>query len=415
MNGSSRRRFVQNGLALAGLGLLAGCGITLPQAQQRARVPRLGYLALSAGIFAGEFHQGLRELGYVEGQNILIEWRFAEGREERLPELAAELVRLQVDVIVTQGVEEAARQATSTIPIVMATSADPVATGAVASLAHPGGNVTGLTAAGPELGPKRLELLKEALPGVSRVAVLWDSSDRGKAVEMRGIEAAARTLGVQVQSLEVRGPDDFEAAFEAATDGRAEALMPLRSPLIAFQRSRIVDLAAMNRLPAMYSGREFVDAGDLMSYGPNQTDSFRRAATYVDKILKGAKPADLPVERPTKFELVINLKTTQALGPFPSPSSSRRPMSSSDGPEPPPVPAEQSPVAGLAPLAGCRVSSLIINTSAPLRPLRLCGELPSGWRHAARREGTQDTQDTQDFTLGGLSIFANGRGVWRRR
>ncbi len=314
MNGSSRRRFVQNGLALAGLGLLAGCGITLPQAQQRARVPRLGYLALSAGIFAGEFHQGLRELGYVEGQNILIEWRFAEGREERLPELAAELVRLQVDVIVTQGVEEAARQATSTIPIVMATSADPVATGAVASLAHPGGNVTGLTAAGPELGPKRLELLKEALPGVSRVAVLWDSSDRGKAVEMRGIEAAARTLGVQVQSLEVRGPDDFEAAFEAATDGRAEALMPLRSPLIAFQRSRIVDLAAMNRLPAMYSGREFVDAGGLMSYGPNQTDSFRRAATYVDKILKGAKPADLPVERPTKFELVINLKTTQALG-----------------------------------------------------------------------------------------------------
>ena len=264
----------------------------------------------------GAFRQRLRELGYVDGQNIAFEVRSAEGRAERLPDLAADLVRLKVDVIVAGGTPAplAAKRATTAIPIVMASAGDPVGSGLVASLARPGGNVTGLSLLVPELGGKRLQLLKEVVPGVSRVAVLWNAANPYPVLVWRQTEAAARALGVHLQSLDVRGPDDLEGAFAAATRGRAGALITVEDPLTFGQRKRIVDFAARARLPAMYGFREFVDAGGLMSYAASLADLSRRAATYVDKILKGAKPADLPVEQPTKFELVINLKTAKALG-----------------------------------------------------------------------------------------------------
>jgi len=293
------------------------------EAQQAAKVARIGYLGtnLTAGPRSLEaFRQGLRDLGYVEGRNVVIEYRDAEGKFERFPALAAELVALKVDVIVVGATPQAlaARQATRTIPIVFASAADPVASGLATSLARPGGNVTGLSTASSELVGKRLEQLKQAVPGVSRVAVLWQPQgvpgERTRKDMLKEAEVAARTLGVGLQFVEVRGPADFERAFSDMASARAGALTVLGSPMFVSERRRLVDLAAKTRLPAVYTAREYVDAGGLMSYGPDLNEMFRRAATYVDKILKGAKPADLPVEQPRKFELAINLKTAKALG-----------------------------------------------------------------------------------------------------
>ena len=289
-------------------------------AQQAAKVPRIGVLhpgaPTTSSHFAAAFDQGLREHGYLEGQNIVVERRFAEAKAERISDIAAELVRLKVDVIVTSndvGIA-AVKQQTQTIPIVMANSTDPVGTGFVASLARPGGNVTGLSSISPALSAKRLELLKEAVPGLSRVAIMWSPDVRGSVLDYKETESAARSLRLQLQSVEVSRADDFNRAFSALTTGRAEALTVASFPLAFRNRSQIVNLAQKNRLPSMYGLREFADAGGLMAYGPNYAEGWRRAATYVDKILKGAKPGELPVEQPTKFELVINLKTAKALG-----------------------------------------------------------------------------------------------------
>jgi putative ABC transport system substrate-binding protein len=265
------------------------------------------------------FRQGLRDLGYVEGRNVVIEDRDAEGKFERLPALAAELVALKVDIIVAPNTAAAlaAQQATKTIPIVFAVAADPVTSGLVTSLARPGGNVTGSSILAPELVGKRLELLTQAVPGVSRVAVLWQPGGAGEGTEkdmLKGAEVAASALGVRLQFVEARGPADVDRAFSEMTRARAGALTVLPSAMFGSQRRRLVDLAAKNRLPAVYTSREFVDAGGLMAFGPNQADLYRGAATYVDKILKGAKPGDLPVEQPTTFELVINLKAAKAVG-----------------------------------------------------------------------------------------------------
>jgi len=296
--------------------LLAFC---IPaQAQQLKQVPKIGVLSTgsaSSGAARNEaFLQGLRELGYVVGQNILIEHRYAEANLDRLPELAAELVRLKVDVIVAGALAiRAAKNATKTIPIVMATSGDPVAYGYVVSLAQPGGNVTGSTQMSPELGGKRLELLKEALKKVSVVAVIHDGG-AAQAPQMKEMEAAARVLGVRLQPVKVEGLSDFENAFSSMIRGHASAFIGLTSSALFNHRKQIADLATKNRLPAIYPGSEYVDAGGLMSYGPNIFENYRRAAKYVDKILKGAKPADLPVEQPMKFELVINLKAAKQIG-----------------------------------------------------------------------------------------------------
>jgi putative tryptophan/tyrosine transport system substrate-binding protein len=265
---------------------------------------------------AKAFQQGLRDLGYIEGQNIAIEYRSTEGMAERLPNLAAELVRLKVDIIVVGGspATQAAKNATKTIPIVMANVTDPVGIGLVASLAHPGGNVTGLSNVGSDLAGKQLELLKETSSKVSRVAVLSDSAIPGNAVRLGEMKVAAETLRITLQPVDVHHPDDFERAFSAIKNEHANALSALRNPVNSNYRARIVDFAAKSRLPAMYPDREDVEAGGLMSYGPNFAYLFRHAATYVDKILKGAKPADLPVEQPTKFELVINLKAAKQIG-----------------------------------------------------------------------------------------------------
>ncbi len=265
------------------------------------------------------FLQGLRDLGYLEGRNVVIEIRDAEGKLERLPALAAELVALKVDVILAGGTAQAlaAMEATRTIPIVFTAAVDPVADGLVTSLARPGGNVTGVSSLVSELVGKWLELLKQAVPGISRVAVLWHPGTLGERTEkdmLKGAEAAARALGLRLQFFEARGPADFERAFSDMTRARAGALTVWTSPMFNTERRRLVDLAAKHRLPAVYPWTEVVDAGGLMAYGANMADVFRRAATYVDRILKGAKPGDLPVEQPTKFELVINLKTAKALG-----------------------------------------------------------------------------------------------------
>jgi len=258
----------------------------------------------------------LRELGYVEGKNIFIEWRFAEGKLDRLPSLANELVNLKVDVIVSGGpaVTRAAKEAISTIPIVMAFDDDPVGSGFVASLARPGGNITGLSTHYPEISGKQLELLKEIVPKLSRVAVLGASTQPGNSQALREVEVAARAFGVQVQYLDVLGPKDIEIAFRAAGKGRAEAVHVLDTPVFISQRTQLANLAVKSRLPAMYFRQEFVDGGGLMSYGTNFADLSRRAATYVDKILKGAKPGDLPVEQPKKFEFVVNLKAAKQIG-----------------------------------------------------------------------------------------------------
>ena len=290
-------------------------------AQQAAKIARLGILSLnvSASPLLETFLQGLRDLGYVEGRNVVIEYRDAEGKPERLSALAAELVALKVDVIFAGGTPHAlaAKQATRTVPIVFTGVSDPVTDGLVTSLARPGGNVTGLSLLAPELVGKRLELLKQAVPGVTRVAILRQPGGVGERTEtdiLKAAEVAARALGVRLQFVEVRGPTDFDRAFSDMTRARAGALTGLGGSMFFNERRRLVNLAAKNRLPAVYPLRDYVDAGGLMSYGPNIADSFRRAATYVDKILKGAKLADLPVEQPTKFELVINLKTAKALG-----------------------------------------------------------------------------------------------------
>jgi putative ABC transport system substrate-binding protein len=260
--------------------------------------------------------QGLRELGWIEGQNVGLEYRYANNKLEQLPNLAAELVRLKVDVIVTGGEAgiRAARGATSTIPIVMANSGDPVGTGLITSLSRPGGNMTGLSLLTPDLGGKRLELLKETVPKVSRVAVLWNPTNAVKVLELKSTEVAAKALGVTVTSFEVRAPTDFGRAFAAIGREHPTALITLTDPLTLGHQKQIAEFAAKSRLPMIAENREFAEAGGLMTYGPNLLDLWRRAATYVDKILKGAKPADLPVEQPTKFELVINLKTAKALG-----------------------------------------------------------------------------------------------------
>jgi putative ABC transport system substrate-binding protein len=264
------------------------------------------------------FRQGLRELGWAEGRNIVIDYRFAEGRLDRLPDLAAELVRLKVDIIVAQATPgaAAAKNATETIPIVMVPVGDPVGLGLIASLARPGGNVTGVSysVGGLEIAGKQLELLKETLPKVRRVAVLSNPANPAHALVIRELNVAARSLGVQLQLLEARGPNEFDGAFAAMATERVGALLVVADTMFVLQRTRLADLAARSRLPAAYGWREHVEAGGLMSYGPSLRDLFRRSATFVDRILKGAKPGDLPVEQPTKFELVINLKTAKALG-----------------------------------------------------------------------------------------------------
>jgi putative ABC transport system substrate-binding protein len=322
----NRRAFLT---ALSG-GLLAAP--LAAEAQQAAKVARIGYLAASLAAtphLPEAFRQGLRDLGYVEGRNVVIEYRDAEGKFERLPALAAELVAIKVDVVLAPPTVAAlaAKQATRTLPIVFAAVADPVGSGLVTSLARPGGNVTGLSNLAPELVGKCLEQLTQAVPGVSRVAVLWQPGavpERTEKDILKGAEVAGRALGVRVQFVEARGPADIDRAFSDMTRARAGALTVLPSNMFLIERRRFVDLAAKHRLPAVYPWRESVDAGGLMAYGPNLADLFRRAATYVDKILKGAKPADLPVERPTKFELVINLKTAKALGLTIPPSLLRR-------------------------------------------------------------------------------------------
>ena len=289
------------------------------EAQQPARVPRIGYLSATSPSAISDrteaFRQRLSELGYVEGKNIVIDYRYAEGKLDRLPALAAELVRLKVDVIVTAGPSPTrpAKEATSIIPIVMAFDNDPVGNGFVASLAHPGGNI-GLSTLRPELSGKQVELLKEIIPRLARVVILGTSTSPGYAQHLREIELAAGALKVKLQYLDVLNPKDIETAFRAAGKGRADAVLVQSTPVLFSQRRQTTDLAVKNRLPAIYDTTEFLEDGGLMSYGANRSDLFRRAAVYVDKILKGAKPADLPLEQPTKFELVINLKTAKQIG-----------------------------------------------------------------------------------------------------
>jgi putative ABC transport system substrate-binding protein len=290
------------------------------EAQQPAKVPRIGFLSVSSpaprpSSTLEAFLERLHELGYIEGKTVIIERRYAEGKEDRLPDLAADLVSLKVDIIVAGGGNAilAAKNATKTIPIVMAGVSDAVGTGLVASLARPGGNITGSTNIHPDLSGKRLELLKEAIPGITRVAVLIYRGNPAYGLLLKETETAAQPVGLQLQILEVRDTEELEKAFGVAKKGRSEAINILSSAFFIAERKKLVELAARSRLPAMYTDRSYVEAGGLMSYGPNIGDGWRRAATYVDKILKGAKPADLPIEQPTKFDLVINLKTANAL------------------------------------------------------------------------------------------------------
>ena len=319
-----RRAFVS---AAAGALLV---GVFPAHAQPANKVPRIGVLhpgtPASAPQSVEAFRQGLREHGYEEGKNIVVERRYTESRLERVAEVAAEFVRLKVDVIVTSldVATAAVKQQTQTIPIVMAISIDPVATGFVSSLARPGGNVTGLSTMSPELAAKRLELLREAVPGLSRVAIMWNTNVPGNLLEYKEAGDAARSMRLQLQSVEVSSVDDFERAFSALKTGGAEALIVAGSGLTSTNAGQIASLAMKHRLPSMVSSRDRVDAGGLMAYGPNLAELWRRAATYVEKILKGAKPGDLPVEQPTKFELVINMKTAKALGLTIPPSLLRR-------------------------------------------------------------------------------------------
>jgi putative ABC transport system substrate-binding protein len=311
----SRRQFVAGA---AGLGVLAGCGRLPWQGQAApARVPRIGLLTLvNSAPHLDAFQQGLRDHGWINGQTIGIEVRSAEGQADQLSGLANGLVRLQVDLIVATNTPaaQAAKQATGTIPIVFTRVGDPVRTGLVASLAHPGGNVTGVSIISTTLSTKLLDLLKQAFPTVSSVAYLWNPANDTAALAFEETQAAAQTLGVQFQSLEVRAPQELGSAFGAATREHADALVVWDEPTVASQYIQIVDFATKSRLPTIGFWRDFVVAGGLMSYGPNLPDAYRRAAYYVDRILKGAKPADLPVEQPMTFDFVVNMKTAQALG-----------------------------------------------------------------------------------------------------
>jgi len=312
---TTRRREL---LIALGVAALAWAGAVRAQAPSTLR--RIGMLSgFSPSGYAPSyqaFRLGLRDLGWVEGKNISIEYRHAEGRHDRLPELAADLVRLKVDVIVTAATSDAlaAQRATKAIPIVMVAAGNPVANGLVESLARPGGNVTGLSQMLQEVSGKRLELLKEMVPKLSRVAVLWNPNSASATLNWKENQQPARQLGIELHSLEVRSPSELDKAFEAATNVRAGALAILPDPVISTNLERIVDFAAKSRLPSIYQSSEFADAGGLVTYGPDRADLFRRAATYVDKILKGTKPGDLPVDQPTKLELVVNLKTAKAIG-----------------------------------------------------------------------------------------------------
>ena len=305
------------------LAMVPGSVLAAPLAaegQQAAKTPRIGYLAMnlaSSPHLIEAFRQGLRDLGYVEGRNVVIESRDAAGKYERLPALAAELVSLKVDLIVAAAYQAtlAAKTATETIPIIMVAVADPVRVGLIASLVRPGGNITGLALfAGTEIVGKHLELLKEAVPNLSRVAILSNPANPMHAFRLREVEVAGRSLRVQLQILKAQGPEEFDSAFAAMTRERAGALYVVGDPTFVQHRRRFAELAARNRLPAVYELKEYAEAGGLMVYGPSTLEMFRRAATHVDKVLKGAKPGELPVEQPTKFELVINLKTAKALG-----------------------------------------------------------------------------------------------------
>ena len=303
--------------------LLCGAAVAWPiaaRAQQAGKVHRIGVLeTISTTLNVANFYalrEGLRQLGYAEGQNLVIEYRSADGRDDRFPGLARELLALKVDVVVTRGTPaaKAVKNATSTVPVVMMASGDPVGVGLVTSLARPGGNITGLSAIVGELSPKRLELIREIVPGLARIAVLANTSNDAVRRDWARIETAARSLDVQSQLLDLRESDALGPTFDDASARRADALVVVIDAITQANQQRIVDLAMKHRLPAIYSSREFVDAGGLISYGVSYPDLYRRAATYVDKILKGTKPADLPVVQPTKFELVINLKTAKALG-----------------------------------------------------------------------------------------------------
>jgi putative ABC transport system substrate-binding protein len=305
-----RRAFV----SAVTLGLLAAPLVA--EAQPAGRIPQIGFLHFGSpgpSVELDAFRQGLRELGYIESQSIAIAVRFAGGRVERLPELAAELVRLKPDIIVTPSTPPSlsAKQATSTIPIVFAAIADPVGAGLISNFARPGGNITGVASSSAELGGKRLELLKEVVAKASRVAVLFNPADRANVLVLKQLQEAAPALALTLQPREVRGPGEFEGAFAAMTRERAHALFGAAGVLTLEHRNRVVDLAAKHRIPTMWGHRQFVEVGGLMSYAVNFYDLLRRAATYVDKILKGAKPGDLPVEQPTKFELVINIKAAK--------------------------------------------------------------------------------------------------------
>jgi putative tryptophan/tyrosine transport system substrate-binding protein len=292
--------------------------VYLAHAQKQGSIPRIGVLLLGAPPNANldAFIQGLRELGYVEGKNILIEYRFAEGKADRLPELARELVRLKVDGIFTAGTPAifALKEATKTIPIVFFSTSDPIGTGVVASLAHPGGNITGISVLASDLWPKRLELLKEIFPKLSRVAMLWNKGNAGMALEAKATQEVAGPLRVTLQDRGVKDPNELDAVFALMIKDRPDGFLALMDPVLNSYQKRILDFLAQNRLPAIFENRTWVEAGGLISYGANYADAHRRAATLMDKILKGAKPADLPVEQPTKFELVINLKTAKQIG-----------------------------------------------------------------------------------------------------
>jgi len=318
----NRRQFLQGGLALAGLGVLTGCSLRFAPSAQRGELYRVGCLEPTTPPSAGgaptleAFRRGLREHGYIEGQQVILEVRYSEGRDERLPELAAELVHLHVDVIMAGGGASgapvrAAQQATSTIPIVFVNVVDPVASGLVASLARPGGHVTGLTQSAGQENAKRLQLLKEVVPGLSRVAVWGQQSLQST---FRETEVAAEALGLEVLSLVLSGPDGLGAVQAATITGRADGLLGLPGPLLPQLRPQILDFTAQQRLPAMYAQVGWARDGGLMNYGASQAENYRRAAYYVDRILKGAKPADLPIEQPTVFDFVINLRTAQVLG-----------------------------------------------------------------------------------------------------
>src|SRR5438128_11161496 len=292
--------------------------VDLTRAQKQVSVPRIGVLLLGAPPNANldAFIQRLRELGNIEGKNILIEYRFAEGKADRLPELATELVRLKVGAIFTTGTPAifALKQATKTIPIVFFSTSDPIGTGVVASLAHPGGNITGMSGLASDLWPKRLELLKEIFPKLSRVAMLWNKNNDGMALEAKATQEVARPLGVALQDRGVKDPNELEVVFAVMTKDRPDAFLFLMDPVLISYQKRILDFLAKNRLPAIFQSRDWVEAGGLMSYGPDYAAMFRRAASQMDKILKGTKPAEIPVEQPTKFELFINLKTAKEIG-----------------------------------------------------------------------------------------------------